>query len=112
MQHPKQGRLKYTDITDTWSFLPGQKDIHPHIPLPNFLMIGQGMVTNKKLFNGWKCRKTALTARHIRAVPNLIARHVSATTLNVLDAPSLLRHSRINPQDRKLWDAQIGRAHV
>ena len=105
MQQPKQGRLKYTDITDTWSFSPGQKDIHPHIPLPNFLMIAQGMVTNKKLFNGWKSRKTVLTARHVRAVSNLIARHVSATTLNVLEAPSLLRHSRINPQDRKLWDA-------
>ena len=53
MKHPKQGRLKYTEITDTWSFSPGQKDNHPHIPLPNFVEIAQSMVTNKKLFNGW-----------------------------------------------------------
>ena len=36
---------------------------------------------------------------------NLVARHISATTLNVLDAPSLLRHGRLASNDRKLWDA-------
>ena len=104
MQHPKQGRLKYTETTDKWSFSPGKKDNHPHIPLPNFLEIAQSMVTNKKLFNAWKSKKTVLSARNVRAMSNLVARHVSATALNVLDAPSLLRHGHLSSNDRKLWD--------
>ena len=105
MSKPKQGILKYAKDTDIWTFSPGKKDSHPRMQLPNFTMLAQSMVTNKKLFNGWKTMKHVLTARYLRATSNLLAKHVSATGLNVLQAPSLLRHHKLNPNDRKLWDA-------
>ncbi len=105
MPKPKQGILKYNKDGDTWTFSPGKNDTHEHIQLPHFKELAQSMVTNKKLFQGWKTNKTVLTARQIRATSNLIARHVCAKDLHVTEAPSLLRHYQLHPEDRKKWDA-------
>ena len=63
------------------------------------------MVTNKKLFKGWKSHNTVLTARTLRATSNIVAQHVSATGLRVEEAPSLLQHHQHHPQDKQKWDA-------
>ena len=103
MPKPKQGYLECTE--GTWSFAPGRTGKKKHIPLPTFDELAQSMVTNKKLFQGWKSMATVISARHVRATSNIMARHVSAATLKVLDAPTLLKHHKLDPHDRELWDA-------
>ena len=63
------------------------------------------MVTNKKLFRGWKTIKSVLAARQLRATSNLIARQVSASTLHVLESPTLLHHDKLDLYDKELRDA-------
>ena len=104
MAKPKQGILHHGAATDVWSFSPGKKYSHPHINLPNFSVLTQSMVTNHKLFQGWKISKTVLSARCLRSTSNVFAHHVSAASLNVLNAPSLLRHSKLDPNGKALWD--------
>ena len=111
MPKPKQGILKYNEIDDTWSFSPGKKDNHEHIQLPHFKELAQSMVSNKKLFHGWRNKKTVITARHIRATSNLVAHHVCVKDLQVMDAPSLLRHYKLHPGDRKKWDAAYSKEY-
>ena len=112
MSHPKQGHLNYDKGTESWSFTPGRHNNKPPIPLPNFKVLAHSMVTNKKLFQGWKSRKSVLSARVLRAASNviaynwkLVARHISAKTLDNLQAPTLVRHRLLTPNDKKLWDA-------
>ena len=112
MKSPKQGFLQYDDITETWSFIPGRNKSKPPITLPNFKTLAQSLVTNKKLFQGWKTNHKVLTARILRGASNLvasnwrlIARHISAKSLDILEAPTLLRHKKLTKNDRSLWDA-------
>lgn len=53
------------------------------------------MITNKKLFMGWKSKKTVLTARVLRAASNVVASNWKIATrhqcqLEKLDAPVLV----------------------
>ena len=70
------------------------------------------MIDNKKLFEGWKSTQVALTARIAWATSNLVAqkvihhnRKVSAKGLHLLEAPTLLQHNKLHPNDKKIWDA-------
>ena len=106
MTGPKQGRLMCDK--DEWTFIPGRStasSVNKAIALPEFLDLAQSMVTNKRLFQGWRTRATVLTARFARATSNIMARHVSAKDLKVMEAPSLLRHHQLHPEDRETWDA-------
>lgn len=110
MNKPKQGLLKYEKNTNEWSFLPGRKGTSEPIPLPNFPTLVDSMVANKKIFKGWIQSARAITARRSRATSNLIAnliinRKVSAKNLHVLQAPTLLKHHKLHPEDKKTWDA-------
>ena len=40
----------------------------------------------------------------LRATANIVARHVSAKGLHVAEAPFLLRHHQLHPQDKQKWD--------
>jgi hypothetical protein len=111
MNKPKQGKLHHDTVTDKWAFTPGRKDgTHPLIPLPNFPSLVDSMIANKKLFNGSIQISRAITARRARATSNLIAhlivsRKVSAKDLHLLQAPTLLKHHQLHPDDKKTWDA-------
>ena len=67
------------------------------------------MIHNKKLFHGWKSQAVATTARQVRATSNYIAhsiinRKVTAANLKLLEAPSLLKHHQLHPDDKATWD--------
>ena len=68
------------------------------------------MFYNKKLQKGWINATTMQAARNVRITSNIIAHHiaaehVSAATLINSEAPiSLLKHSKLHPQDKVVWD--------
>jgi deoxyuridine 5'-triphosphate nucleotidohydrolase len=111
MTKPKQGKLWQNQNDKTWSFTIGRKDgTHEPIPLPNFATLVDSMIANKKLFKGWVQSARAITARRARATSNLVAhliinKKVSAKDLHLLQAPTLLKHHRLHPQDKITWDA-------
>ena len=105
---PKHGFLECNG--DQWYFLPGHKQIHPPIPLPNFLQSSPHLINNNKLFKGWISHQRALTARSVRSTSNVLSSlivkgKVSAKNLDVQKAPSLLHHHKLNQNDRDIWDA-------
>jgi hypothetical protein len=111
MPTSKQGFLNHD--RGIWSFHPGHskgKPSGPPIPLPQFFEIAESMVENKKIFNGWKTRAFVTNARNTRATANVLAhlvysRKVSASNLHSMQAPTLLNHSRLHPDDKITWDA-------
>ena len=105
MDRPKQGHLICTG--PDWSFKPGRKltNQRPLIPLPNkFTELATSLITNRKLFRGWKNSQAVITAQVLCAKSNIIARHVSAKGLHVLEAPSLHKHHELSPHDKDIWD--------
>ena len=109
MPKSKQGILHHED--GEWTFLPGRR--HPNnnkaIALPNFQTVAESMINNKKLFRGWRTDHFVKTARRVRLTSNLIAhqimaRKVSAKDLHLLEAPSLLKHNKLHPDDKRIWD--------
>jgi dUTPase len=111
MTTPKQGFLKFKD--NNWFFHLGRdvnKTKHPLIPLASFVEIAESLVHNKKLFQGRKTNAFVLNARQCRAVSNVIShlvynRKVTAANLHTLQAPTLLNHSKLHPDDKTTWDA-------
>ena len=103
---PKQGYLKHSStVSGEWEFHPGRTGKQPVIPLPNFETTLHSMITNHKLFKGWKNLRMATTARFLRGLSNFVARYVSAKNLSIFEAPTLSRHSFLPEPDRGLWDA-------
>ena len=107
MTKPKQGYLDFND--SNWRFLPGRKGTQRPIDLRYLEEKGESLVHNKKLFQGWKSQAITLTARRVRVTSNFIAHHVinrkvSAANLNLLEAPSLLKHDQLHPDDKATWD--------
>ena len=102
---PKQGYIIHSaTIPGEWEFILGRKKNNPSIPLPNFAQNINSMITNKKLFKGWRNLRLASTARLLRALSNAYCRHVSAEKLSILKAPSLLKHDQLPEIDKLLWD--------
>jgi deoxyuridine 5'-triphosphate nucleotidohydrolase len=108
MQHPKQGFIQFKN--NKWIFILGHKKTNQEsIDLPDFESLAESLVHNKKLFQGWKARKYVITARQARATSNVIARmvtlrKVSAKGLSLLQAPTLLKHRTLDPEDEKIWN--------
>ena len=103
MTKPKHGFLSLND--SSWTFMPGRKKTQSPIDLPNFVELAESMVHNKKLFQGWKSQAVTLTARRVRITSNILAhriinRKVSAANLNLLEAPTLLKHDKLHPDDK------------
>ena len=110
MPKPKQGFLLQNAGTKEWSFRVGRSKTDEIIPLPNFSLLVDSMIINKKLAKGWVNLSTMITARQIRATSNLISnlivtRKVSAANLQLLQAPTLLNHHKLHPSDKQIWDA-------
>jgi deoxyuridine 5'-triphosphate nucleotidohydrolase len=108
MPTPKQGRLLFQN--NAWVFNVGRKLGTNFIELPNFETIIESMIQNKKIFQGWKTKSFVLNARYTRATSNLVAniitcRKVSAKDLHRMEAPTLLNHYKLHPEDKATWDA-------
>jgi dUTPase len=111
MQSPKQGFLKLNN--GQWSFHLGRdvnKSLHAPIPLPDFETLAESLINNKKLFPGQKTNSFVLNARRSRAKSNIVShlihcRKVSAANLHQMQAPTLLNHSKLHPEDKSTWDA-------
>jgi hypothetical protein len=110
MSTPKQGFLLCTD--NVWCFHMGRKlsKPAPAFPLDNFDELAESLVHNKKLFQGWKTKAFVCNARHARAAANILSHHifcrkVSASNLHSFQAPTLLNHSKLHPDDKLTWDA-------
>ena len=111
MLEPKQGYLLRQE-NHQWVFAQGRsKTPHPSklISLPNFQELAQSLLYNNKLFQGWKSKQTVLNARHARATSNIlshliIARKISAKNLHQQQAPTLLKHHLLHPDDKETWD--------
>ena len=107
MAKPKQGYLQYTN--NSWTFIPGRNKNHEPIPLPQFETLADSMVNNKKLFKGWVQTARAISARRTKVTANclahlIIARKVSAKDLHKMEAPTLLKHHKLHPEDKNTWD--------
>ena len=99
----KQGLLHHNTKTDEWTFLPGLKGTLTPVPLPNFKQLAYSMLDNKKLFQGWKSSRVALSVRQVRASSNvmahlIIARKVSARNLKLVKAPTSLTQHKLLDQ--------------
>ena len=108
MQEPKQGILQFID--HTWTFHQGRKSGKIKIPLPEFDRLAESLVNNKKLFQGWRTKASVINSRKVRATSNIIAnlircRKISARDLHLMEAPTLLKHHQLHPDDRSTWDA-------
>jgi dUTPase/transposase InsO family protein len=111
MKTPKQGFLKLN--AGEWSFQLGRivnKTSFPLIKLPNFTELAESLIYNKKLFPGRKTNSFVLNARHSRATSNVLShlihcRKVSAANLHQMQAPTLLNHAKLHPEDKATWDA-------
>ena len=106
---PKQGIVIHDEPNKSWHFRPGRKDTNDAIPLKDFERLAESMIENKRLFEGWKPSRMVLSARNVRVTSNLIAhmivnRKVSAKNLQIMEAPTLLKHSKLHPDDKKIWD--------
>jgi deoxyuridine 5'-triphosphate nucleotidohydrolase len=109
MKKPKQGKIYHDSQTNQWSFRPGRFGTNDPIGLPNFPHLVDSMIANKKLFKGWINSTRAITARRLRATSNLLShliinRKVSAANLHLLEAPTLLKHYKLHPDDKITWD--------
>ena len=107
MSKPQQGFLHQID--DRWQFIPGRKRNKTPIDLNNFMENAESLIRNKMLFKGWQTLATVLNARIVRVTSNLIAkniynRKVSASNLHLLEAPTLLKHEHLHPEDKATWD--------
>ena len=105
---PHQGILDLTE--NEWFFYPGRQQLHPPIPLPDFLQNAQVLINNNKLFKGWISKKRAITARGVQATSNVLSSlivkgKVSAKSLEVQKTPSLLHHHKLCQNDQDIWDA-------
>jgi hypothetical protein len=108
MTTSKQGLLIFKN--NEWYFNVGRKEGSNHMHLPNFDTLAESMIQNKKIFQGWKTKAFVLNARYTRATANLVAniikcRKVSAKNLHKLEAPTLLNHYKLHPEDKITWDA-------
>ncbi len=111
MSKPKQGYLCRSEDRREWSFQePGRKadrssDNDTTIPLAKFEEeLAQSLISNRKLFKGWKNSKSVITACLLRAKSNIIARHVSAKGLQIMATPSLHKHHELPPGNKNIWD--------
>ena len=104
---PKQGYLIHSStVPGEWEFIIGRKKTNPSIPLPEFEQNIHSLLRNKKLFQGWKNLRLAASARLIKSISNVHARHISAKDLTVLRSPSsLTKHSQLPEPDKALWDS-------
>jgi deoxyuridine 5'-triphosphate nucleotidohydrolase len=108
MAHPKQGFLQHKN--EKWIFVLGHKTTNQEsIELKDLDSLAESLVHNKKLFQGWKARKHVIAARHARATSNVIARmitirKISAKGLSLLQAPTLLKHKTLDPNDEHIWN--------
>ena len=107
MPTPKQGFLQFSDTK--WHFIPGRTKKNPPVELANFEELAESMIENKKMFKGWTRHKIVETARRVRITSNLLAaniinRKVSAANLHLLQAPTLLKHHLLHPEDKAIWD--------
>jgi hypothetical protein len=110
MTTPKQGRLIFEN--NTWFFQVGRKDHKDaiHMPLPQFSTLAESMVHNRKVFRGWKTHAFVLNAWRTRATSNVIShlifsRKVTAANLHQMQAPTLINHKNLHPDDKTTWDA-------
>ena len=109
-QRPKQGFLQLSEGDGDWYFIPGRGKIHDPIHLPDFHEKALSMAYNKKIMPGWINATTMTAARNVRITSNIIAhhitaKHVSAASLVNSEAPiSLLKHSKLHPKDKMIWD--------
>ena len=107
---PKQGFLQQSDGDSEWYFIPGRSKTKPPIHLPQFQEKAISMAHNQKLFQGWMNHRRAQAAQNVRMTSNILSHHihtrlVSATSLINNETPiSLLRHSKLHPNDKLIWD--------
>ena len=92
-----------------WAFIPGRTRKGDKIELPKFDLLHESLIHNKKLCKGWVNTSTMIAARQARMTSNVLARmiklrKVSAANLRNLEAPTLLQHHKLHPEDKKTWD--------
>ena len=107
MPAPKQGLLKCSD-TNEWSFSPGRTPSSKQtpIPLPNFTNgYARQLTTSKQLIPGFQRKQFIQQQQQLHSTTNILALHVSATSLHSHLAPqSLRRHNALHPDDKIIWD--------
>ena len=120
MEHwnkPKQGFLNFNSKTNDWFFVKGRKNTDEKILLDDFHTTADSMITNKKLFKGWRNTTHIINARLSRSLSNVVshqihAKHISATNLTSQTAPSsLLQHKKMSKTDKQVWDASYAKEY-
>jgi len=100
MDKPQQGRLKQQSDS-TWHFQPGRTDSHSTIPIDDM----DSAITNMQVIKGYIPLSKLALYRQNHGLHTIVGRHVSAANLHSLDPPTLVKHTRLQPNDKKIWDA-------
>lgn len=106
MSKPRHGTL-YCDQNHNWFFCPGATtDSIRYIPLPDLVANCQSLLDNANLFHGYAKFKRVYQARSQVQLKTCVLRHVSAHGVQSLLAPPSLRHlSKLNDNDKAIWNA-------
>jgi len=96
MPRPSQGYLVHNQ--NNWQFRPGYKNNNATIDLPNFNATFQLLPGHQTFNRVHQAQSSYLLSR-------IVARHVSAKSLQLKDAPTLPQHAKMSPNDKDIWDS-------
>ena len=102
MTKPSQGHLFYSE--NKWVFKSGHKHHNSPISLPDFEKNVYNLITTFQLFKGHQTFRKIIETRSSFNLGTIVARHVSAISLSSTDAPNLLKHCKLNKNDKEIWD--------
>ena len=100
MQAPKQGKLVLQQDM-SWHFRPGKSTTATTIPLQNI----NEAVQNHDIVKGHIPFSKLALQRQTHGLTTVVARHISACNLHILNPPTLINHRKLHPDDKQLWYA-------
>ena len=102
MEKPRRGTLVLND-DNIWHFHMVRGTNRTPIPLPNLHEDIFDMIKTSQLTRGHPPFHRIFNSRRQLRFENLIARHISAASLDNVDAPTLLNLQKLSPNDKKIW---------
>ena len=102
IEKPRRGTLMLHE-NNIWHFHMGRGTNRVPIPLPNLHGDIFNMLKTSQLTQGHSLFHRIFNARRQLRFENLIARYISAASLDNLDAPTLLNLQKLSPNDQKIW---------
>jgi len=103
MPTPKHGTLLKQN--NVWKFRPGNRITNKSIDIPDFDSQFHNLLETHQIFRGQPSYRKLQSAKSSLTLGKVVARHVSAKGLSSHDVPTLVKHKRLNSNDKLIWDA-------